>query len=211
MLSNAIGVDVLTTFADVESIDISDKNTATSTDDLERVERSLFNAFGTTQNIFNASGNIATTNSILNDESICRNLLLQLETFFDSVAQLMTSSKKWSFRFYMLGTTQYNYKELSKMYKEQCQIGFSKMLPQIALGQSQSFILNSCYFENEILELYKIMIPPLMSTTMNSDIILNGKDSAEVGRKEKADDQKSDKTLLNRESLGKESGENAGN
>lgn len=211
MLSNAIGVDVLTTFADVESIDISDKNTATSTDDLERVERSLFNAFGTTQNIFNASGNIATTNSILNDESICRNLLLQLETFFDSVAQLMTSSKKWSFRFYMLGTTQYNYKELSKMYKEQCQIGFSKMLPQIALGQSQSFILNSCYFENEILELYKIMIPPLMSTTMNSDIILNGKDSAEVGRKEKPDDQKSDKTLLNRESLGKESGENAGN
>jgi hypothetical protein len=30
MLSRAIGVDVITTFADVEAIDISDKNTTTS-------------------------------------------------------------------------------------------------------------------------------------------------------------------------------------
>ena len=52
----------------------------------------------------------------------------------------------------MLETTQYNYKELSKMYKEQTQLGYSKMLPQIALGQSQSFIINSCKFENEVLK-----------------------------------------------------------
>lgn len=205
MLSNAIGVDVLTTFADIDSIDVSDSNTTTKSDDLERVERSLFNAFGTTQNIFNASGNIATTNSILNDESICRNLLLQLAAFYDSVAQLMTSNnKKWRFRLYMLETTQYNYKEMAKMYKEQCQLGFSKMLPQIALGQSQSFILNSCYFENEVLKLYEIMIPPLMSSTMNSDLILNKDEDSQAGRKEKSADEKSDKTIANRESLGKE-------
>lgn len=208
MLSNAIGVDVLTTFADIDSIDVSDSNTTTKSDDLERVERSLFNAFGTTQNIFNASGNIATTNSILNDESICRNLLLQLAAFYDSVAQLMTSNnKKWRFRLYMLETTQYNYKEMAKMYKEQCQLGFSKMLPQIALGQSQSFILNSCYFENEVLKLYEIMIPPLMSSTMNSDLILNKDEDSQAGRKEKSADEKSDKTIANRESLGKETNE----
>lgn len=36
----------------------------------------------------------------------------------------------------MLETTIYNYKDMSKMYKEQTQIGFSKMLPQIALGHT---------------------------------------------------------------------------
>jgi hypothetical protein len=36
----------------------------------------------------------------------------------------------------MLETTQANYKELSKIYKEQTQIGFAKVLPQIALGHS---------------------------------------------------------------------------
>jgi hypothetical protein len=46
MLARAIGVDVLTTFTDVEAINISDSNTTTTTDDLEKVERSVFNTLG---------------------------------------------------------------------------------------------------------------------------------------------------------------------
>ena len=216
MLSNAIGVDVLTTFADIESVDISDRNTATTNDDLEKVERSLYNAFGTSQNIFNADGNMATTNSILNDEAMCRTLLLQFTAFYDQVTQLMsTQPKKWKFRLYMLETTQYNYKELSKMYKEQTQLGYSKMLPQIALGQSQSFIINSCKFENEVLKLHEIMIPPLMSSTMSSQDVLGRKDNSNqtktqkaiegeessAGRPEKNDSEKTDKTIANKESM----------
>lgn len=216
MLSNAIGVDVLTTFADIDSIDISDKNTTTTNDELEKVERSLYNAFGTSQNIFNASGNMATTNSILNDEAMCRTLLLQFSAFYDQVTQLMSSNpKKWKFRLYMLETTQYNYKELSKMYKEQTQLGYSKMLPQVALGQSQSFIINSCKFENEVLKLHEIMIPPLMSSTMSSEDVLGRRSNSNTsktqkaiegeeksaGRPEKSDAEKSDKTIANKESM----------
>ena len=46
MLKRAIGVDVLTTFADIDSIDMADKNTATTKDDLAKVERAVFNSFG---------------------------------------------------------------------------------------------------------------------------------------------------------------------
>ena len=216
MLSNAIGVDVLTTFADIDSVDISDRNTTTTNDELEKVERSLYNAFGTSQNLFNASGNMATTNSILNDEAMCRTLLLQFSAFYDQVTQLMSSNpKKWKFRLYMLETTQYNYKELSKMYKEQTQLGYSKMLPQVALGQSQSFIINSCKFENEVLKLHEIMIPPLMSSTMSSEDVLGrransdqaktqkaiGGNEKTAGRPEKQDSEKSDKTIANKESM----------
>ena len=215
MLANAIGVDVLTTFADIDSIDISDKSTTTTNDELEKVERSLYNAFGTAQNLFNADGNMATTNSILNDEAICRTLVLQFSAFYDQITQaLSVKSKKYRFRFYMLETTQYNYKELSKLYKEQVQIGYSKMLPQIALGHSQSFIINSCYFENEILKLNEVMIPPLMSSTMSSENVLgrtgnSTQDKTQkaiegdktVGRKEKPDNEKSDKTIANKESM----------
>lgn len=216
MLANAIGVDVLTTFTDVEAINVSDNTTTTTNDELEKVERSLYNAFGTSQNIFNADGNLATTNSILNDEAICRGLLLQFGAFFDQVTQLLSpNGKKYKFRLYMLETTQYNYKELSKMYKEQVQIGYSKMLPQIALGHSQSFILNSCKFENQILKLNEIMIPPLMSSTMSSEDVLGrmgnsntsktqnntGSEGGESGRPEKADEEKSEKTIANKESM----------
>ena len=49
------------------------------------------------------------------------------------------------------------------------------MLPQIALGHSQSSILFAATFENEILKLSEIMIPPLMSSTLNAEAILGQK------------------------------------
>ena len=213
MLSRAIGVDILTTFTDVDSIDLSDKNTTTTTDDLAKVERAVYNSMGIPQNLFNADGNIALSNSILNDEGAMRTLLLQFAIFFDKITQERSpNKKKYNFRLYMLETTQYNYKELAKLYKEQTQIGFSKMLPQIALGHSQSSILNTIHFENEVLHLSEIMIPPLMSSTLNGQDILGNKnqskssnkqESSETksGRPEKSDDQKSDKTIQNKESM----------
>ena len=214
MLKRAVGVDVLTTFADVESLDMSDKNTTTTTDDLSKVERSLFNALGLSSNLFNTDGNIALDKSIKQDESAVRNLLLQFHIFFDRVVQaLNVNPKKYIFHFYMLETTQFNYQDLSKMYKEQTQIGYSKMLCQIALGHSQSSILNSIEFENEVLKLHEIMIPPLMSSVMSSEQILgkqnqsnstnnqNNIESKTPGRTEKPDDQKSEKTIQNRESM----------
>lgn len=214
MLRNAIGTDVITTFADVESIDLSDTAAASATDDLERVERTVYNAMGVSKNLFNTDGNLSLEKSILNDEGSIRSLLLQFAIFFDKITQSKsTNRKKYNFRLYMLETTQYNYKELSKMYKEHVQLGYSKMLPQIALGHSQSAIINTAYFENEILHLSEIMIPPLMSSTMSSEDILgkkqqsnsgNTQESVEgttSGRPEKPDDQKSEKTIQNKESM----------
>lgn len=219
MLRRAVGVDVLTTFADIDSVDMSDKNTSTTTDDLEKVERAVFNSLGISQNLFNTDGNMSLEKSILNDESSVRNLLLQFSIFFDRVTRARcTNSKKYFFKLYMLETTQYNYRELAKLYKEQTQLGYSKMLPQIALGHSQSFILNTAHFENEILHLQEIMIPPLMSSTMSSEDVLGKKEKSTTnknqnttttstgtekpsGRPEKPDDQKSDKTIQNKESM----------
>lgn len=46
MLSRAIGVDILTTFAEIDSIDLSDRATTTTVDDLKKVERAVFNSMG---------------------------------------------------------------------------------------------------------------------------------------------------------------------
>ena len=219
MLRRAVGVDVLTTFADIESIDMSDKNTTATQDDLAKVERAVYNASGTSQNMFNTDGNMALEKSVLNDEGMVRALLLQFEVFFDRIAQSKSANrKKYNFRLYMLETTQYNYKELAKMYKEQVQLGYSKMLPQIAMGHSQSSILNTAYFENEVMNLSELMIPPLMSSTLNMQDLKGGSGSASssgsqkpsgssgsssgsAGRPEKPNDQKSEKTIKNKESM----------
>lgn len=215
MLGKAIGVDVLTTFADVDVEDLAGTNVAnTQSDDLQRVERQVYNDMGIAQNQFNATGNLALSNSILNDASTMQSLVFQFEDFLnDLISDFNKNPKKLYFRVQILGTTIYNYQELSKLYKEHIQLGYSKMLPQIALGLSQSSILATAYFENDILDLVNVFIPPLMSSTMNENVlsqIKGGKGDAKAappkeenkaGRKEKSDDQKSDKTIQNRESM----------
>ena len=217
MLRRAIGTDVLTTFTDVEMIDLADKNATASQDDLEKVERTAFNTMGISRNLFNTDGNLSLEKSILNDESTVRNLLLQFNVFMDKVIRKINPNvRKYNFKFYFLETTQYNYQTLSKLYKEQTQIGYSKMLPQIALGHSQSSILNSIHFENDVLHLVAIMLPPMQSSVMNAEALglttgLSSSDSkssggksnnqnGNVGRPQKEEGEKSEKTIQNLES-----------
>ena len=210
MLGKAIGIDVLTTFADVDVADMADKNTTTTVDELQKIERTVYNEAGVSQMQFNTDGNIALEKSILNDEAAMYNLLVQFEAFLnDLLIPFNKSPKKIQIRAQILTTTIYNYKEMAKMYKEQTQLGYSKMLPQIALGQSQSSILANAYFENDVLDLVNVFIPPMMSSTMNGETIQNlgnkkkaenSNDNSEGGRPEKADDKKTEKTIQNKES-----------
>ena len=215
MLSKAIGVDVLTTFADVDVADMADKNSVTSIDTLNKVERTVYNESGTAQNLFNTDGNIALQKSILNDEASISTLILQYEDFLnDLLAVRFAENKKFSLKAEILPTTIYNYQELSKAYKELIQYGYSKLLPLIALGQSQSSILNTLYFEAHVLDLASLLVPPMSSNTMsagggNDKEKADDKKKTETktqekesgGRKEKPDDEKSEKTIANRESM----------
>ena len=224
MLKRAVGVDVMTTFADVDVADLADSNTTTTRDELEKVERTVYNEAGVSQNLFNSNSNLALEKASAVDEASVRDLIFAFDELYNRVLRKkFPGNKKWCLHFNMLETTINNYKEMSKMYKEHTQLGFSKMLPQIALGHSQSSIIATAYFENEVLKLQEIMIPPLMSSTLNGkDILPGSKEGAnaqsqvnkqqadaingekKTGRPEKTDEQKSDKTIANREAAGKE-------
>lgn len=172
MLQDIFGLDVLTTYADVSVESMLDTNASTAqTDDLARWERQVYNSSGISQQLFNSDNSVALEKSIINDGAALYNLILQFQTFLNQIATKFDKRNKITYNVQILPTTQYNYQELAKMYKEQMQLGFSKMLPQIALGQSQSSILATAYFENDILDLINVFIPPLMSSTMNGDIL----------------------------------------
>ena len=213
MLSRAIGVDVLTTFADVDVADMSDRSTTTTVDELAKVERTVYNEAGVSQLQFNSDGNTALNNSILNDEASMYNLLVQFESFLNLMIEPFNkSSRRYYYRAQFLTTTIYNYKDMAKLYKQQAQMGYSKMLPQVALGQTQSSVLANAYFENDILDLVRVFVPPLTSNTMNAEALqmrssTSGKNATSrsngegAGRPEKEDNEKSDKTIQNRESM----------
>lgn len=208
MLSKAIGIDVLTTFADVEVADMAESKSSVTADELEKAERTVYNEAGVSQMQFNTDGNIALEKSVLNDEAALYNLIQQFESFINLLLKPFNKSpKKLFFKAQILQTTIYNYKEMARLFKEHTQLGYSKMLPQIALGQSQSSILANAYFENDVLDLVNVFIPPLMSSTMSPEMLKlktsngGGGEEKTAGRPEKADDEKSVKTIQNKESM----------
>ena len=222
MLAKAIGVDVLTTPAEASVETLMDQRTGSGADELEKVERGVFNEMGTAQQLFNSDNSVALEKSIVNDESSLEDFVYQMQDFYNDVLDNMfnKSAKKLYYRFDFLMTTGYNYKELSKMYKEQMQLGQGKLFSQIALGQSQSLILYTLNFENNILHLDDILIPPQMSSTMsgknngggntpkdakgNEKVGANAPQSDKAGRptNEEKGQPTSEKTIANRESKG---------
>lgn len=193
MLRKAVGIDVLTTFADIKVEEMATSNSSVRQDDLEKVERTAYNAMGISQNLFNTSGNLALEKSVENDSSFIKTLVQDIGQTFENLTNQFLSDEEYTFEF--LPTTIYNYKEFAKMYKEQVQYGYSRLLPALAMGQTQFSILRTLQFEQN-LKLDELMVPPLSSATMSG----KDKESAGQGRPEMADEEKSDKTILNKES-----------
>ena len=197
MLARAINVDVLTTFADSELLDLEERRTNASRDN-EDWAKSTFGEMGISQQLFATEGNIALEKSILNDESISMQLLLQYQDWLNYILhnKFIQNNPEYTFDIWFPRLTQHNRADMARLYKEQAALGYSKVLPAVALGQSQSNFLATILFENEFLGLTDIMEPVKMASTQS------GKAKDGAGRPPKPDDQKSDKTLANEASGG---------
>jgi hypothetical protein len=189
MLARAINIDVLTTFADAEMIDLEERRVSAATE-AEKWERSTYNDLGISQQLFATEGNLALEKSVANDESLIFQLVNQYSDWLNFIIQLryLAVNKNFFFKLWFPRLTQHNRAEMAKLYKEQAALGYSKTLPALALGQSQSNFLATSLFESEVLDLGSFMDPVKMASTQS------GK---QAGRPEKSDDQKSDKTLAN--------------
>ena len=98
-------------------------------------------------------------------------MIYQFEEFAENLIAPLNKNikKKLIYRVNMLPTTVYNYKDLSDKYREQTMLGFSKLLPAVALGIPQTVVIANAIFENQMLKLDEVFIPPQMSSTMSAD------------------------------------------
>ena len=119
MVGDAVGIDVLTTFADVKVEDLADHGNVSSVDQLDKVERTVYNEAGVSQMQFNTNGNIALEKSIANDEATMTNLLLQFEDYAEELLKPFNKNiNRLQYKVQMLPTTIYNYKDLSKILRQ---------------------------------------------------------------------------------------------
>lgn len=193
MLTNAVNVDVLTTFAEVEVADLDNTNSSTTNDPLKKVERGVFNEAGVSQMLFATDGNLSLEKSIRNDESLMFVLLNQYENKINGILEALFG-KRNLYKTSFLKISIYNADSKQKVYSDLATKGYPKMLSVISSGVSQTEFLSLNQYENEILGLTEKLIPVQISSTQSGD-------SNEIGAPAKEEEELTEKTIQNRESM----------
>lgn len=199
MLENAVNVDILTTFADIAVADLDSSSVSSVRDPLAKVERGIFNEAGVSQNLFATDGNLSLEKSILNDEAIMFKLLESYQNRLNKVVEVLFSSREILFKMSMPHLSIYNIERKQKMFKDMATNGYSKLLPAITSGLSQTEFLALNHYEEEVLKLSEKLIPVQSSNTLSSKD-KPGTTTGKVGAPEKEEDELSEKTIQNKES-----------
>lgn len=186
--------DVLTTFADIENVDLGDTSDPI---DLETWGKDVWSELGVSSQLFSTEGNLALEKSIVVDEALIFYLVEKIETWLNHQIDIRfnRARTKYYFKIWFPPITQNNKFEMFKNYKELATLGYSKFLPALALGQSQLSLMSLAMFENDLLNLNSIMEPLRSSHTASAK-----EGGGAGGRPPKPDSEKSDKTIQNQNS-----------
>jgi len=196
MLQHNQGIDVLTTFAEMDILNIKEARQVQK-DNLLKTERSVFNEAGISKMLFAAESNISLQHSITTNESVLAFLWPQYSDWLTHATNFtIKRNNKYAFEVWFPPVTIFNEKELQERYIKQATFGYAKLLPGIMTGMKQSSILNLMKFENDYLKLNDMMEPLKSSHTQ----------SGESGRPDKPDEKKVDDTIDN-ENEGSQGGE----
>ena len=191
MLNKNEQVDVLTTFADMEMINLEQSRQLTR-DNLQKVERGVYNETGVSRMLFATEGNISLEKSIKGNEAIVRYLTQMYSIWLTHITNLVIrSGSKYYFEVFLPPITIFNEDEKRQEYTHQASLGYSKLLPGIVGGIKQSSLLSLLRFENEILDLNSMMTP-LKSTHTQTG---SDEHNEEGGRPAKEPEEKDDETI----------------
>lgn len=188
MLEKNENVDVLTTFADMEMLNLQESRQVMR-DNLIKAERAVFNETGVSRMVFATEGNISLEKSLKNSEAIVRYLTNMYSSWLSNILNIVVKpGVKYSFEVWIPPVTIFNEEEMEEKFRTQATLGYSKLLPAIVSGVKQSSLLNLLTFENDFLDINDMMTP-LQSTHTQSD----------GGRPPKDLDEKDEETIGNEE------------
>lgn len=201
MLAKAPGVDLFTTWADVEMLNV-DTTDAQAKTALIATTDSFWQESGTSPMLFSTNGNLSVNSSQKKDSAIVFRILESYTSFINMKLSLNFNMKQISHHFKFLEVTHQNQEDMIKLYKEQATLGYSKLLVAIATGINQVELPGLLDLENNTLKIGEMLIP--LSTTYTGGAIASpasslGSDISTTagGRPEKPEDAKSEGTIEN--------------
>lgn len=165
------GIDVLTTPLEVESINLQERG-STLRDNIKRANENIYDTAGTSKIIFNGGsdgGSIGLSNSIKTDESVMFTLLDQFKRWYDNRLKWMVKNRNYGFEILLPKITIFNRKEMYDLFKDAATLGYSKLMPLVAMGIKQTTFMSMIDYENNYLKLHEKFIPLQTSYTQSGD------------------------------------------
>ncbi len=219
MLQDLDTVDVLTTFGDTSLENLQDQSASASANNrLEKYTQNVWDSLGTSEVLFNANNSSSLAYAIKRLEAVMRSYLNVYNTWVRYLLNSHFARPSLSFDFQILPTTVFNLKDYTSQLMSGAQFGYSKMMAGIAMGIKQQDLTSMIDFENNILGLSELMKPLQSSYTQSSEKNSNEKNNLEEknsvsqvqsrdlnnkgGRPELPDEEKSQKTQQNIDSMG---------
>lgn len=209
MVKNAAGVDILTSFGEVDVHDLQSVR-STIANNLEKISDSIYTEAGVSKQLFSADTATSLNRTIENDTGLVMILGNQFANWLTFVINNNFKTGGISFNCHLLPITFFNRFDMFKNSVQGATYGYSFLIPALCLGISQSNFLDLKKLENDILKLDKVMIPLQSANTQS------GKETEESGRakaeqdpqndihNQKSDGNKSEKTIENINSGGQE-------
>lgn len=206
-------LDGITTYGKLKAVRILDDDAA-STDNLEKVSKILYTESGVSKQIFSADGNNSLERSIQNDIAMMMSLACKFSIWLQNLINSKISDKFITFGVEILPVGQYNVKDYQSQALNAAQYGYSFIIPSIAMGLEQNQLFDIKTVETKLLKMDKLLVPLQSSHTASGKAQNNSSSSSKLTEEEqkqaekegasKAEEDRSEKTIQNRETSGGE-------
>lgn len=192
MMKGNKNISVLTTYGDVDAI-VSKTSRDNNVNMITKALENVYNETGVSKQLFGSDSNLALETSINNDLAMMMIFANKISTLFTNIVNSKYSNVNIRFSYKILPISYYNTSKFIDTTFKMANSGYSFILPMIGLGFSQKQLMDIKKLENDLMGLKDLLIP--LSTAYT--------ESGNVGRPQKDDSEKSDKTIANEESLDK--------
>ena len=191
MMKSNPNVSVLTTYADVDSVQSEGRTDASRRSDIAQELQNVYSNAGVSSELFASTNATTLKYSATKDMALMMSFANLCSVFITNFINGLYANTNVSFKYSIMPISYWNADDYTKTSLNLANSGYSFLLPALGLGLTQRDLNNIKDLENDVLKLSEKLIPLATSYTQSNN---------EGGRPALPDEKKADQTIINEES-----------